>query len=340
MSNLLEVNDLHVSFQMKSGEIQAVRGVSFQVERGEILGIVGESGCGKSVTAQTIMGMIPRSRGRIKKGQILFKGSELTTFSKKDFQRIRGSEIGMIFQDPMSALNPTMKIGKQIDEVLIKHQNLSRKEAKQKTIELLKLVGISDSSTRYSEYSHEFSGGMRQRVVIAMALACNPELIIADEPTTALDVTIQAQILELLKKVQKERDSSVILITHDLGVVAEICDRVAIMYAGMVVESGNVYEIFENPKHPYTIGLLQSVPKLESFESERLVAIEGAPPDLFSPSKGCPFAERCPYTMEVCIDHLPKKESIASDHSVSCWLKDQEQLGIEKYSGGWGDRIV
>lgn len=322
MSYLLKVNDLHVSFQTNGGEIQAVRGVSFHIDRGEILAIVGESGCGKSVTAQTIMGMIPKPHGQIKKGEIHFKRNDLNNFTKKEYQRIRGSEISMIFQDPMSSLNPTMKIGRQIDEVLMKHHYLSKKEAKQKTIELLKKVGISDSFNRYSEYPHEFSGGMRQRVVIAMALACEPELIIADEPTTALDVTIQAQILDLLKNIQKERNTSVILITHDLGVVAEVADRVAVMYAGMVIESGTVHEIFENPKHPYTLGLLQSVPRLEVLGKERLVPIGGAPPDLFSPPKGCPFAARCPYTMEVCMDYMPKIDPISETHTVSCWLND------------------
>ena len=320
MSHLLEINDLNVSFQTNGGEIHAVRGASFHVDRGEILAIVGESGCGKSVTAQAIMGMIPKPYGKIKNGKILFKENELTKFSKKEFQKIRGSEIGMIFQDPMTSLNPTMKIGRQIDEVLIKNQNLSRNEAKQRTIELLNLVGIPDAFNRYSEYPHEFSGGMRQRVVIAMALACNPDLIIADEPTTALDVTIQAQILDLLKKIQLEKNSSIMLITHDLGVVAEVADRVAVMYAGMVVESGTVHEIFESPKHPYTLGLLHSVPKLELSKKERLVPIEGAPPDLFSPPKGCPFAARCPYTMEVCIEQIPEIETFTENHHARCWL--------------------
>lgn len=340
MNYLLEVNDLHFSFHTNGGEIQAVRGVSFHVDRGEILAIVGESGCGKSVTAQSIMGMIPKTYGSIKEGEISFKGKDLINFSKKQYQRIRGSEIGMIFQDPMSALNPTMKIGRQIDEVLIKHKNLSKKEAKQKTIELLQQVGIPDSFNRYSEYPYEFSGGMRQRVAIAMALACDPELIIADEPTTALDVTIQAQILDLLKTIQTERNSSIILITHDLGVVAEVADRVAVMYAGIVIESGKVNEIFEEPKHPYTLGLLQSVPRIEILETERLVPIEGAPPDLFSPPKGCPFAERCPYTMEVCVEHMPKIESITESHHVSCWLNDPRAFKQKELIGVRSENIV
>jgi oligopeptide/dipeptide ABC transporter ATP-binding protein len=322
LSHLLEVEDLKVSFRVSSGEIHALRGVSFHVNSGETLAVVGESGCGKSVTAQAIMGMIPSPHGRVKEGRILFKGQDLTKFNKKEFRSIRGSEIGMVFQDPMTSLNPTMKVGSQIDEVLIKNQKLSKKEAKQKTIELLRLVGISDASSRYSQYPHEFSGGMRQRVVIAIALACNPELIIADEPTTALDVTIQAQILELLKKLQKERNTSIMLITHDLGVVAEVADRVAVMYAGVVVESGRVEEIFESPKHPYTWGLLNSIPKIESSERERLIPIEGSPPDLFNPPKGCPFAARCPFTMEVCLEHMPGIEEISEHHQARCWLND------------------
>jgi oligopeptide/dipeptide ABC transporter ATP-binding protein len=330
LSHLLEVEDLKVSFRVSSGEIHALRGVSFHVNSGETLAVVGESGCGKSVTAQAIMGMIPSPHGRVKEGRILFKGQDLTKFNKKEFRNIRGSEIGMVFQDPMTSLNPTMKVGSQIDEVLIKNQKLSKKEAKQKTIELLKLVGISDASSRYSQYPHEFSGGMRQRVVIAIALACNPELIIADEPTTALDVTIQAQILELLKKLQKERNTSIMLITHDLGVVAEVADRVSVMYAGVVVESGKVEEIFESPKHPYTWGLLNSIPKLESSERERLIPIEGSPPDLFDPPKGCPFAARCPFTMEVCLEHMPGIEEFSEHHQASCWLNDSRAPKYEE----------
>jgi oligopeptide/dipeptide ABC transporter ATP-binding protein len=330
LSHLLEVEDLKVSFRVSSGEIHALRGVSFHVNSGETLAVVGESGCGKSVTAQAIMGMIPSPHGRVKEGRILFKGQDLTKFNKKEFRNIRGSEIGMVFQDPMTSLNPTMKVGSQIDEVLIKNQKLSKKEAKQKTIELLKLVGISDASSRYSQYPHEFSGGMRQRVVIAIALACNPELIIADEPTTALDVTIQAQILELLKKLQKERNTSIMLITHDLGVVAEVADRVSVMYAGVVVESGRVEEIFESPKHPYTWGLLNSIPKLESSERERLIPIEGSPPDLFDPPKGCPFAARCPFTMEVCLEHMPGIEEFSEHHQARCWLNDSRAPKYEE----------
>lgn len=323
MNEILRVENLNVTFKRKKANIQAVRGTSFFVTEGETLAIVGESGSGKSVTAKSIMGMIPKSTSLVTDGKIMFKGKSLLESSKKELEHIRGSEIGMIFQDPMTALNPTMKIGKQIDEVLIKNKKVSRKEAKEQTINLLKMVGISDPSKRYSEYPHEFSGGMRQRVVIAMAIACNPSLIIADEPTTALDVTIQAQILNLLETIQEKNRSSIILITHDLGVVAEVADRVAVMYGGMIVESGKVEDIFERPKHPYTWGLLQSVPKLTSEKKERLVPIEGAPPDLADPPLGCAFAPRCPYAMGVCIEHLPDEEFFSADHVSRCWLNDE-----------------
>ncbi|MGI2328326.1 ABC transporter ATP-binding protein [Planococcus sp. YIM B11945] len=323
MNQLLEVNDLKVSFRTYGGEIQAVRGVSFHVEEGETLAIVGESGCGKSVTAQAIMGMIPRPSGKVKNGEILFGNRDISKLSPGKLQQVRGSEIGMIFQDPMTSLNPTMKVGSQIREGIIKHQKLPKNEAKKKAVEMLKLVGIPDAEKRYSQYPHEFSGGMRQRVVIAIALACDPKLIIADEPTTALDVTIQAQILDLLKDIQKKRNASIILITHDLGVVAEVADRVAVMYAGIIVESGTAEEIFENPKHPYTWGLLKSVPKLDALVKERLIPINGTPPDLFAPPAGCPFAARCPFAMEVCVSHMPEAEQFSVTHQAKCWLNDK-----------------
>lgn len=339
MSQLLEINDLKVSFRSSGQNIQAVRGVDFTINNSEVLAVVGESGCGKSVTAQAIMGMIP-SYGKIEAGKIRFKERDLTSLTKKELQKIRGSEIGMIFQDPMSSLNPTMKVGRQIDEVLIKKQKLTNKEAKAKSIDLLKQVGISDAASRYHQYPHEFSGGMRQRVVIAIALACNPQLIIADEPTTALDVTIQAQILDLLKKLQKERGTSILFITHDLGVVAETADKVAVMYAGMIVETGTVHEIFESPKHPYTWGLLQSVPKLEQKNKERLIPIEGAPPDLASPPPGCPFAQRCAYAMEVCIDHLPPDHAFSETHRSRCWLNDERSRGVDNLIAAGGEEIA
>jgi oligopeptide/dipeptide ABC transporter ATP-binding protein len=319
---LLEVDQLRVSFRTYGGEVQAVRGVSFSVREGETLAIVGESGCGKSVTARALMGMIPPRSGQVKSGSIRFRGRELTRLTKQEWQQIRGSQIGMIFQDPMTSLNPTMKIGTQIAEGLIKHRKQTKAEAKEETLKLLERVGIPEAARRYEQYPHELSGGMRQRVGIAMALACHPELIIADEPTTALDVTIQAQILRLMKELQQQLNTSIILITHDLGVVAEVADHVAVMYAGAVVESGRVEEIFDNPRHPYTQGLLQSVPRLAAGKKERLVPIEGTPPDLFRPPAGCPFAARCRFAMEICLAHMPPAESFSDSHEASCWLND------------------
>lgn len=268
MKKLLEVKDLQVSFDTHAGEVQAVRGVTFDLKKGETLAIVGESGSGKSVTSKALMGLIPNPPGRIKKGEILFEGRDLTKLTEKEMQAVRGKEIAMIFQDPMTSLNPTMTIGNQIMEGLIKHQGMSKADARKVALELLDLVGIPNPDARLKQYPHQFSGGMRQRVVIAMALACNPKLLIADEPTTALDVTIQAQILELMKDIQQKTEAAIIFITHDLGVVANVADRVAVMYAGKVVEIGTVDEIFYNPKHPYTWGLIASMPSLDGSEEE------------------------------------------------------------------------
>lgn len=331
MNHLLKVEDLQVSFKTYGGEVQAVRNVSFEIEKGEAIAIVGESGSGKSVTVQSIMGLIPTPPGKIRNGKVLFEGKDLLKLSKKEKQKIRGAQIGMVFQDPMTSLNPTMKIGKQIAEGLIRHQKFSKQEAKQKAIDLLKMVGIPNADERYDQYPHEFSGGMRQRVVIAIALACNPKLLIADEPTTALDVTIQAQILDLMKELQTKMNTAIILITHDLGVVAEMAQRVVVMYGGMVVETGSVYDIFDKPKHPYTWGLLESIPNLDAEEKERLIPIEGAPPDLFSPPKGCPFAPRCPYAMEICIENMPENFHIADNHIARCWLNDPRAPKIEQF---------
>ncbi|AYB37119.1 ABC transporter ATP-binding protein [Brevibacillus laterosporus] len=322
MKHLLEINELQVGFKTYGGEVKAVRGISFYVDKGEVVAIVGESGCGKSVTAQAIMGMVKEGNGIRTEGSIRFAGQEMTGLSKKALQEIRGSKIGMVFQDPMTSLNPTMKIGKQIAEGLVKHQGLSLQAAHQKTIDLLRQVGIPEAEKRYHQYPHEFSGGMRQRVVIAIAIACSPQLLIADEPTTALDVTIQAQILDLLLELQQKTNTSIIMITHDLGVVAEMAQRVVVMYAGKIVETGTAEELFESPSHPYTKGLLDSVPKLDRAGKQRLVPIDGAPPDLFAPPKGCPFAPRCPYAMEICVDHLPQTISFSSTHQACCWLHD------------------
>lgn len=291
------------------------------MKRGEAVAIVGESGCGKSVTAQTLMKLIPMPPGEIKKGEILFNGVNLVNKSNKEMESIRGKDIGMIFQDPMTSLNPTLTIGNQIMEGLIKHQNMSRSDARNRAIELLTLVGIPQPEKRVDQYPHEFSGGMRQRAMIAIALACSPQLLIADEPTTALDVTIQAQILDLMKELQKKMNTSIILITHDLGVVAEMCDRVIVMYAGKVIETGIVDDIFYNPQHPYTKGLLRSVPRLDLNRDEPLTPIFGTPPDLLRPSVGCGFTARCESAMRVCQEYDPELNDISSTQRAACWLQ-------------------
>lgn len=320
---LLDVKDLAVSFETYAGEVQAVRGTNFYVDKGETLAIVGESGCGKSVTAQTIMKLIPMPPGRIKHGSIMFDGKDIVKLKDREMQSICGSEISMIFQDPMTSLNPTMKIGKQIMEVLIKHQKLSKSEARERAIEMLKLVGLPTPEKRVDQYPHEFSGGMRQRAMIAIALACNPKLLIADEPTTALDVTIQAQIMDLMRDLQDELDTAIILITHDLGVVADVADRVAVMYAGVIIETGTLDEIFYNPQHPYTWGLLRSVPRLDIEEGEKLVPIDGTPPDLVAPPVGCPFTARCDYAMKICEQEYPETTEISNTQRVDCWLQHE-----------------
>ncbi|MGP4078927.1 ABC transporter ATP-binding protein [Pseudalkalibacillus sp. R45] len=330
MERLLEVQELHVSFKTYGGEVKAVRGVNFHINQGEVLAVVGESGCGKSVTAQSVMGLLPKKVSRIRNGSIKFESNEILGLSKKQMQKIKGSKIGLISQDPMTSLNPTMKIGNQIAETIKKHTDLEKNQMKNRVIELLGLVGIPNPERRYSQYPHELSGGMRQRVLIAMAISCDPQLIIADEPTTALDVTIQAQILDLLKDLQKRLQTSILIITHDLGVVAEVAQRVAVMYAGMVVESGTVEEIFENPKHPYTWGLLNSIPKYDQGQKERLIPIEGTPPDLFAPPKGCPFAARCDYAMEICVQEMPEPTKASESHYARCWLNDPRAPSVEE----------
>lgn len=322
LDNILEIKDLHVSFDTFSGEIQAVRGIDLHLKKGEALAIVGESGSGKSVSSKAIMKLNPSPPGRIKSGEILFEGKDLAKYSEKEMQRIRGKEISMIFQDPMTSLNPTMTIGKQIMEGLRKHQNMSKSEAQQRAVELLNLVGIPNPETRVKQYPHQFSGGMRQRVVIAIALACNPKVLIADEPTTALDVTIQAQILDLMKDLQEKVNTSIVLITHDLGVVANMAQRVAVMYGGKIVETGTVDELFYQPKHPYTWGLLTSMPRLHK-KTDGLTAIPGTPPDLVNPPKGCPFAARCPHAMKVCVEHMPEHKEVSGTQSAACWLMDE-----------------
>ncbi|GMK43390.1 MULTISPECIES: ABC transporter ATP-binding protein [Paenibacillus] len=321
MERLLEVNDLRVNFKVRGGTVQAVRGVNFHINKGEAVAIVGESGCGKSVTAQTLMRLIP-SPPAMTSGSIMFKGQEILSKTPKEMESIRGKEMGMIFQDPMTSLNPTLTIGRQITEGLIKHQGMSSSAARARAVEMLSLVGIPNPAARFNQYPHEFSGGMRQRAMIAIALACNPSLLIADEPTTALDVTIQAQILRVMKDLQERMGTSIILITHDLGVVADICDRVIVMYAGKVVETGTKWEIFKNPKHPYTKGLLRSVPRLDQKKDEPLIPIFGTPPDLIKPPVGCSFCARCDEAMRVCVDNDPELLPVDGNesHKSACWM--------------------
>lgn len=318
MDKLLEVKNLCVNFGTYGGEVKAVRGVTFDLHKGETLAIVGESGSGKSVACKTIMRILS-SNGYIKDGQILFDGKDLTKISEKDMEKVRGKDIAMIFQDPMTSLNPTMTIGKQIMEPIIKHQGFSKEDARKRAIELIELVGISDAEKRFKQYPHQFSGGMRQRIVIAISLACNPKVLIADEPTTALDVTIQAQILELIKDLQEKTGVAVIFITHDLGVVANMADRVAVMYAGKIIEYGTSDDIFYDPKHPYTWGLLGSMPTLDIGDND-LYNIPGTPPDLMDPPKGDAFALRSAYAMK--IDHLaePPMFKVSDTHYAATWL--------------------
>ncbi|MDA8353718.1 MAG: ABC transporter ATP-binding protein [Firmicutes bacterium] len=328
---VLEVRDLKVSFKTYNGEVQAVRGVNFDVNKGETLAIVGESGCGKSVTSQSIMRLIPEPPGWIKSGEVLFEGKDLTQVSEKEMEDIRGKEMAMIFQDPMTSLNPTLTVGKQIMEGLIKHQHAEKHEAKERALEMLRLVGIPSPETRINQYPHQFSGGMRQRAMIAIALACRPKLLIADEPTTALDVTIQAQILDLMNELKEKLQTSTILITHDLGVVADVADRVVVMYAGKVIESGTVEEIFYRPRHPYTWGLMGSMPRLDITREKRLNPILGTPPDLLSPPQGCPFAARCKHAMKICQQQMPESTSVeeSSTHQVNCWLEHPMAPAVE-----------
>ncbi|MCQ4923122.1 ABC transporter ATP-binding protein [Tissierella carlieri] len=320
MEKILEVKNLSVSFKTFFGEVEAVRDISFNVGKSETVAIVGESGCGKSVTANSIMQLLPMPPAFFKNGEIIFDGNNLLKKSDKEMQAIRGNEISMVFQDPMTSLNPTMKIGKQIVEGLVKHRKLSKEEARKKAIEMLNLVAVPQPEKRINQYPHEFSGGMRQRVMIALAMVSAPKLLIADEPTTALDVTVQAQILELMREIQQKLDMSIILITHDLGIVADMSDRVIVMYAGQIVEEGTTEEIFKNTKHPYTKKLLASVPRLDMSREEPLHSIEGTPPDLYIPPKGCSFYDRCDYALKVCKNHIPEFDNHSGTHQSRCWL--------------------
>lgn len=328
MSRLLEVKNLKTSFRTHIGDVQAVRGVSLHLDKGEALGIVGESGCGKSVTMMSIMRLLA-DNAIIDSDEITFSGKNITNPTEKEMQEIRGNEMAMIFQDPMTSLNPLFTVGQQLTEHLIKHKKVSKAEANDLAIKMLDMVGIPSPEKRLKQYPHEFSGGMRQRVMIAMSLICEPKLIIADEPTTALDVTIQAQILDLMKDLKEKINSSIILITHDLGVVADLCTRINVMYGGIVVEEGTDEDIFYNARHPYTWGLLNSVPNPKSEVKEKLTPIEGQPPDLLKPPVGCPFAARCQYAMKVCIEKQPPLFEISKGHKSACWLCHENAPKIE-----------
>jgi len=318
---LLQVDDLRVSYHTYAGEVQAVRGISFDVNEGELMAIVGESGCGKSVTARAIMSLIKAPQGEIKKGsKIVFNGKNILDLSESELKNFRGGDCSMIFQDALIALNPTMKIGRQIIENLIEHRKMDKKQARSEAIKLLESVGIPNPDKRIDQYPHEFSGGMRQRAMIAIAIACNPRLLIADEPTTALDVTIQAQIMELIKDFKDKLNTAIVLITHDFGVVAGSADKIAVMYAGQIIEKGNREEIFYNPKHPYTWALLNAVPRLEWKSKQILKTIKGTPPDLIAPPKGCAFAKRCRFCMEVCLEEEPESYAFEEGHTCKCWL--------------------
>lgn len=315
---LLEIKDLVTTFSTDFGVIRAVDGVSFHVNKGETLGVVGESGCGKSVTALSIMRLLPQPMGKIESGEVLFNGRDISTIPLNEMRKVRGNDISMIFQEPMTALNPVHTVGRQLTEILHLHENLTAEEARGRAVELLKKVGIPSPEIRLKEYPHQLSGGMRQRVVIAIALACNPQLVIADEPTTALDVTIQAQILNLMQELQENMGMAIIFITHDLGVIAELCDRVVVMYAGRIAETGTVEQIFNNPVHPYTKGLLESIPTLETKRKSLLKTIKGMVPALHEMPSGCRFQNRCPYAVEECGRDQPPLEEIESGHYAAC----------------------
>ena len=322
---ILEIKDERLSFFTPAGEVKALNGVSFSMNQGDVLGIVGESGSGKSVTAYSIMGLTAYP-GRLVGGTVWFNGHQIDKMTEKEFRKIRGNEVSIIFQDPMTSLNPVYTIGNQIVEVILLHTKKTKQEAWARAKELLELVGINEPARRLKQYPHELSGGMRQRVMIAIALACEPKLLIADEPTTALDVTIQAQILELMNDLRHKLGMSIIMITHDLGVVAQMCEKIAVMYAGHIVEYGTTDEIFYNPQHEYTKGLINSIPKLNAEEKERLVPIEGQPVDLLNPPAGCPFAPRCKSCMKVCLNKMPPRTELSDTHYTYCWLRQKEEF--------------
>ena len=319
MAKLLEINNLSTYFFTQDGVVKAVDDISYGLEEGEVLGVVGESGCGKSVHALSIMRLVPSPPGRTVSGEVVFEGENLLNMDGAEMRNIRGNRIAMVFQEPMTSLNPVLTIGRQLTETLELHQDMSGQQARTRAAELLQTVGLSDAARRLGDYPHQFSGGMRQRVMIAMALSCNPRLIIADEPTTALDVTIQAQILELMQELARDFGTAMIIITHNLGVVARYADNVNVMYAGRIIETGTAQEIYHNPKHPYTLALLNSVPRLDASERIRLDAIAGLPPDLVNLPEGCSFAPRCKYVFEQCLDETPMLVEAAQGHNSACW---------------------
>ncbi len=320
MGNLIEVRNLQTQFFTQDGIVHAVNGITYEVAEGETVAIVGESGSGKSVGVMSLIRLIPEPPGKIVNGEVNFDGQDLLQLNEEELRQIRGNRIAMIFQDPMTSLNPVLTIGRQITEALELHLNMNREESRARAIELLELVGIPDAGARLDDYPHQFSGGMRQRVMIAMGLSCNPQLLIADEPTTALDVTIQAQIVDLVTRLQSELGMAIIWITHDLGVVAGLADRVLVMYAGFIVEEGPVDVIYGQPRHPYTLGLLRSIPRLDLGRQKRLIPIEGLPPDLLDPPQSCPFAPRCPFVIDKCLEENPPLMAISAVRSSACWV--------------------
>ena len=336
---LLEVKDLHVSFFTPAGEVKAVGGITYSLNYGEVMGIVGESGSGKSVEAYSIMGLL-QSPGKVIGGSITFEGEDVLAYTKEQMTAFRGSKVSMIFQNPMTCLNPVYTVGNQLIEALRAHdKSISKETAAKRAMDMLELVGINNVAKRMKQYPHEFSGGMRQRVMIAMGLICHPQLLIADEPTTALDVTIQAQILELMKNLQKKTHMGIIFITHNLGVVAEICDKVSVMYAGRMVEQGPVDDIFYKPAHPYTMGLLRSMPRVDAEEHERLIPIEGTPVDMLHPPEGCPFAPRCEHAMKICLKKMPPYVDVGDGHRSACWLRVEEQKKGERFGSRGGGAL-
>lgn len=331
MKNVLEVKDLNISFHTYAGEVKAVRGIDFELKEGETLAIVGESGCGKTVTVKSILRLLKEPPAEIKKGsQIIYNGENVLDMKTKRLESFRGEEVSMIFQDPMTSLNPTMTVGNQIMESLKIHKNMKKEEAEKEAVRLLKLVNMPNAKERIKSYPHELSGGMRQRVMIAIALSCNPNILIADEPTTALDVTIQAQIIDLLNELKVKFNTSIILVTHDLGVVANFADRIQVMYAGNIIETGTKDEIFYNPQHPYTWALLDSVPRLDVESKEELYSLGGTPPDLILPLPGCPFASRCEHAMEICLDTKPEETDLSNTHKTYCWLQHPDSPEVER----------